>query len=380
MPQPRILELIEQSLTQMDGQALTVVELHRNEKLHTEWHLQRLIQNLGDWDEILVVTNTAGCITYVNQTFEEITGFSLSDAMGKSQMQLLGGEKNRQLYSQMWSRLQAGKSFRGIFHSRKKKARRFYEERYARPFVSEDGSIDYYIFTSRDVSERERLIQHLAHLANHDELTGLPNRHLFIDRLQQAQAQGARSAKGFCLLLLDLDDFKLINDQFGHAAGDAVLMSVAKRLRSCVREADTTARLGGDEFAIILNNIVSTDDVQQVLNNIITILRKPIMFAGLGLPSHASIGLAYYPQDSDEIEDLLNLADIAMYNAKAAGGNGFNTQHQGINSNERIPRRRHANFSPGKIDVRKFILNDNQTNKVTDEVRRNEDPNANTEK
>ena len=367
------------SQTQLFGQVLTVVELRRAQLPQTELHLQRFIQNLGDWDEMLVVTDTTGRITYVNQSFEDMTSFSFIDVMGKTQEQILGCGKNRKLYQQMWSRLQAGKSYRGVFYSRKNKSQRFYEERFARPFMSEDGEIRYYIFTSSDVSKRERLMQQLVHLANHDELTGLPNRHLFMDRLQQAQAHAARSKGGFYILLLDMDDFKAINDRYGHAAGDAVLMAVANRLRACVRDADTIARLGGDEFAMILNDINAEYDVQQVLIKIASALRKPIGFAGRDLSSHASIGVAHYPQDSLEIDSLLNQADIAMYHVKATGGNGYDMHHQGKRRDAQILRRRSEKFCPGKIQLRDFIMEDTQTNQAANEVKRYEDPNPNTE-
>lgn len=336
------------------GQTLTIMELRRSEAQQAQWHLQRLIHTLGDWEDMLVVTDTGGNIIYVNPGFEALTGFGVEDVMGKTLEQTLGGDLNRPLYSQMWLQLKVGKSFHAVFYSRSVKGHRFYEERHARPFVNEDGHVIYYIFTSRDVSERERLMQHLAHLANHDALTGLPNRHLFMDRLQQAQAHVTRSGGGFCLLLLDLDDFKTINDQCGHAAGDVVLVAVADRLRDCVREADTIARLGGDEFAIILTDTAAEEDVQRVLNKIMRTLRKPIRFNELELPSYASIGVAYFPADSLDTDSLLNQADIAMYQVKAEGGNGYDV-HQ--------PHK----FSHGQIDVRRFVAEMPPSNQETKE-------------
>jgi len=335
----------------MAGTALTIMELRRSAAQQEQWHLQRLIRTFGDWEDMLVITDTIGNIVYVNPGFESLTGFCAEDVMGKTQEQILGGEMNQTQYGQMWSRLKAGKSFHAVFYSRRKTAQRFYEERHARPFVNDDGQVSYYVFSSRDVSERERQMQHLAHLANHDELTGLPNRHLFMDRLQQAQAHATRSNGGFCLLLLDLDDFKAINDQYGHAAGDAVLVAVANRLRACVREADTIARLGGDEFAIILTDTMAEEDVRQVLNKIMIELRKAIRVNELELPSLASIGVAYYPSDSPDTDSLLNQADIAMYQVKAVGGNGYDVH-------------RPHNFSLGQIDMRKFILDESPCNQT----------------
>jgi diguanylate cyclase (GGDEF)-like protein/PAS domain S-box-containing protein len=313
--------------TEIAGQLLVIVQLRTAERQQAHIHLQNFIQPLIESEELLVVTDTSGKIVYVNPAFEKLSGFTLAEAMGRTLEEMLAWEKYPPLYARMWTELYAGKSFHGIFINRNKNQRLFHEERNARPFVNLEGRVTHYIFTGRDVSDREKLLQRLEHTANHDELTDLPNRHLFLDRFHRAQAHAARWTNGFALLLLDLDQFKSINDRFGHAAGDAALITVANRLSTCLRQEDTLARLGGDEFAILLTDLATLGDVIQVLDKIVSLLRKPFQFNGTKLSIQASIGVAFYPLDTLHTDILFNHADSAMYRAKVAGGNGYHIHH-----------------------------------------------------
>jgi diguanylate cyclase (GGDEF)-like protein len=152
--------------------------------------------------------------------------------------------------------------------------------------------------------------------ACHDELTGLPNRYLFFDRVGTAlvRAQRARSRMG--LLYVDVDDFKQVNDCHGHAAGDALLREVARRLAACARHSDTVARLGGDEFVLILEDLNVTEDAERIARQIDAAMQAPIALDGIELHIRASIGSAVFPDDGQYIEDLLKHADIAMYGQK----------------------------------------------------------------
>jgi diguanylate cyclase (GGDEF)-like protein/PAS domain S-box-containing protein len=165
--------------------------------------------------------------------------------------------------------------------------------------------------------ERFALQADLAHAARYDELTGLPNRRLFQDRMRLALARNRRGHAGGALLFIDLDDFKCINDQHGHAAGDQLLKTVAERIKSCVREADTVARLGGDEFVVLLEEVSNSAKVQKVADKISKSLAVPLLLAGVELPASASIGMAMYPQQGQVMDDLMRHADQAMYASKA---------------------------------------------------------------
>jgi diguanylate cyclase (GGDEF)-like protein len=179
----------------------------------------------------------------------------------------------------------------------------------------------HFVSVINDISERVRYQQALEYQANHDSLTGLANRNLLSDRIEQAIAWAKRQKGLIGVMLLDLDHFKLVNDASGHRAGDALLKEVAHRLKSCVRETDTVARLGGDEFVIILTDLPQPDDVDQIAEKILSTLSRPIEVAGRDIFVTASIGVSLYPRDGDHGEILLRYADMAMYRVKEHGRN-----------------------------------------------------------
>jgi diguanylate cyclase (GGDEF)-like protein/PAS domain S-box-containing protein len=166
--------------------------------------------------------------------------------------------------------------------------------------------------------ERKRLQDQLQYLAQHDALTRLPNRVLLADRLESALARARRGATGFSLLYLDLDKFKQVNDQFGHATGDLLLQEVASRIRQCVREADTVARIGGDEFVVLLESVMLPEDAALVAAKIQAELTRPVNIGHDVLHTVPSIGIALYPEHGESAEQLLKHADEAMYQAKNA--------------------------------------------------------------
>ena len=172
-------------------------------------------------------------------------------------------------------------------------------------------------------AQKKQAQDHIAHLAHHDPLTGLINRHIFPDRLAQAMILSQRHRKKIALLYVDLDKFKQINDAHGHLAGDAVLIEVATRLRTLLRESDTVARMGGDEFVVILHDITSKTAVQHVATKIITSLADPIPFHDLRLTITASVGISIYPDDDKQIDALLHKADKAMYLAKKSSTTSY---------------------------------------------------------
>lgn len=163
--------------------------------------------------------------------------------------------------------------------------------------------------------------EQVTHLAHHDGLTGLPNRTLFYDRLNQAIARAKRDKESVAVLFLDLDGFKKINDTLGHASGDALLIKAAKRIQSCVRESDTVARMGGDEFTAILCNVGNGKEI--VAQKILDTIRQPFILADQSCSVGVSIGIAIYPDSGGNAEDLMKVADTAMYLAKDSGKNCY---------------------------------------------------------
>jgi diguanylate cyclase (GGDEF)-like protein/PAS domain S-box-containing protein len=169
--------------------------------------------------------------------------------------------------------------------------------------------------------ERKQLNATLLHIAQHDQLTGLPNRALLHDRLHTALARARREYGQVALLYLDLDKFKAVNDQHGHATGDLLLQAVAARMKSCVRAVDTVARFGGDEFVLLLENVDLPEHALGVAEKILAALGQPLELAGVQLQIRPSIGMAFYPEHGDAPMQLLKQADASMYHAKNQGGN-----------------------------------------------------------
>ena len=172
-----------------------------------------------------------------------------------------------------------------------------------------------------DISERKQTEQRIAHMANHDALTDLPNRHLLQDRIQQALIQARRNGNQGAVLFIDLDKFKCINDTMGHDVGDLLLKEVAHRLVSSLRSQDTVARTGGDEFIVVLHSVANAQDAGPLAQKLLDALLLPYLFAGKKLHISASIGIAVFPDDGEDIDTLLKNSDAAMYQAKEAGRN-----------------------------------------------------------
>ncbi|WP_197491501.1 GGDEF domain-containing protein [Methylomonas methanica] len=174
-----------------------------------------------------------------------------------------------------------------------------------------------------EIGVRKQAEEKILHMASHDNLTGLPNRPLFKDRLETAQRLAVRNRGKLAVLFIDLDGFKAVNDNLGHKAGDIVLQEVAKRLRESVRDSDTAARMGGDEFIILLNGIECNGDAGVVAEKILAALKKPILLEGQIAKVGASIGIAIFPDHSHDSEKLISYADCAMYEIKKSGKNAY---------------------------------------------------------
>ena len=267
--------------------------------------------------ENVVVTDTAGVILYANAAFQASSGYAEEELVGQTHRMLHSGLQSAAFYQQLRATLGLGRPFRGVFGNRRRDGEIYYEEKTIRPFVDGEGKVTHFVATGRDVSESVRAQQRMEQLANYDSLTGLPNRRLFGDRLRQAIAHAVRHGGGFCLLFVDLDHFKAVNDREGHARGDVLLTAAAGRLRAAVREEDTVARLGGDEFVLILAGVCQRDDADAILEKLCLLLRRA---QGPFGPTPASLGAAFFPHNGGNEEELMASADAAMYCAKAAGG------------------------------------------------------------
>jgi diguanylate cyclase (GGDEF)-like protein/PAS domain S-box-containing protein len=257
---------------------------------------------------------------YVNAALATISGYAADELLGRNLRFLQGGERDQPGLESLRHALREGRDGQILLRNYRKDGSAYWIELVVSPVRDASGVLTHYIGSQIDVSERVATEQALAHRATHDELTRLPNRQLFRDRLAQALRESKRFGLSLVVLFVDLDNFKLVNDSLGHAAGDELLRTVARRLQSCLRQTDTVARFGGDEFVVLLIGEVETD-VLRVVDRITEALRRPVDLGGHMHYVTASIGYARSPQHGEEADLLLQHADIAMYQAKARGRN-----------------------------------------------------------
>jgi len=269
----------------------------------------------------VIISDIDGRIEYVNKRFIELTGYSEQEVIGQNPRILRSDLTPRQTYLDMWNCIRNGQVWRGELLNRKKNGEVYWEEMTITPIIDEQKHITHFLAIQEDISNRKEREASLLHMANHDSLTGLPNRLLAMDRLEQAINLANREALKGALMYLDLDEFKAINDGHGHESGDRVLIEVSKRLQQAVRKTDTVARIGGDEYLIILQWLNSIDQSRSVAEKILSSLLQPVRLDGFSVSVSASIGVVIFPDDGQDSQLLLRTADTAMYSAKQWGRN-----------------------------------------------------------
>lgn len=294
-----------------------------SQRRREEAQMHRLSIAVEQTADIIIVTDHHGTIQYVNAAYEEITGYTREEVIGKNANLVKSGEHSNSFYQNMWQTILAGQAFRGVLTNRKKDGSLYYEEKTISPLKDAGGHIVSFISTGKDISLRLQSEKHLYHLAHHDSLTDLPNRVLLQSHLIHAMQEADRIERMVAVLFIDLDHFKTINDKLGHDFGDALLKSVAERLKHILRPGDTVSRLGGDEFTIILANVAHVDDVTNVSQKILDQFIPPFRIGGRELFITPSIGITLYPLDEKDNISLLRDADIAMYRAKELGRNQY---------------------------------------------------------
>lgn len=267
----------------------------------------------------VMITNSEPRVVAVNRAFTDLTGYRSEEIIGQAPSILASGRHEEAFYQKMWHELEEKGYWEGEIWNRHKSGELFPEWLSISAVPASSGSALHYIGIFSTLSEQKTTEAHLRELANTDPLTGLLNRNLLYDHAGQALAQSRRSGDKTAFVFLDLDGFKPINDEMGHAAGDEVIKEVAKRLKTCVRESDTVARFGGDEFVVLLTGVKEHGEVVAVAEKMLARINEEFHVVGSDCYVGVSIGVSLYPDDGDTAEALLKHADEAMYLAKDTG-------------------------------------------------------------
>ncbi|PKO88781.1 MAG: hypothetical protein CVU16_13215 [Betaproteobacteria bacterium HGW-Betaproteobacteria-10] len=273
--------------------------------------------------ESIMVTDEKGVITAVNQAFELITGYTQAEALGKTPALLRSGRHDAAFYQRMWADIEQHHCWRGELWNRKKNGDIFPQWGSIAAGLDGEGRLRSYVTVFSDISEAKKSEERLQFLANHDPLTGLPNRLLLNEKLELSLSRAARRGDTLAVAFVDLDHFKIINDTLGHLIGDHYLKEISSRLGETLRLEDTLARWGGDEFVIIAENVSDREAVAEMINRLQSRLALPMRVEGHDVVPAASIGIALYPDDGLDAGMLVQAADAAMYRAKEKGRNRF---------------------------------------------------------
>ncbi len=273
--------------------------------------------------EGITITDANGTIVDVNQTFTQLTGYLREEVIGKNPRMLSSGRQSSEFYKAMWRSLLEKGHWYGEVWNRRKTGEVFAEMLTIGAVRNSLGQVENYVALFTDITLMKQHQDQLEHVAHFDALTNLPNRVLLADRLQQAIVQCERRNKSIAVAFIDLDEFKSINDRFGHGVGDELLIQLSRGMKDALRDGDTLSRIGGDEFVAVLVDLDSPSDWEQVVNRLLTAAAANVSVQGLELQVSASMGVTVYPGDGGDADQLLRHADQAMYLAKQAGRNRY---------------------------------------------------------
>ncbi len=271
----------------------------------------------------IIIVDADNHIMEVNPAFTTLTGYSHDEAFGKDPRLLASGKQSPEFYANMWRTLIKDGHWEGEIWNRRKDGVAYLEKLSIYTIKDARGRVVNRIGIFSDITESKAREESVAHHAQHDFLTDLPNRLLFGDRFRQQLARARRNKAKFAVMYIDLDRFKPVNDTLGHQIGDQLLMAVAGRLRLQVREIDTVSRFGGDEFAILVSEISTRADITNLAEKILVALSEPYTLDGHTVNITGSLGIAMYPDDGVDMDTILSKADAAMYRAKQNGANTY---------------------------------------------------------
>ncbi|NNG14054.1 MAG: PAS domain S-box protein, partial [Gammaproteobacteria bacterium] len=284
-----------------------------------ESELQLAASVFNNADEAILITDAQNQIMRVNRTFSEITGYSAEEVVGKTPGLWRSHLHDDQFYKDMASALRGKGQWGGEIWNRRKSGEVFPVLQNISSIRDDKGEITQYISIFSDISAQKLSEQHIQHLAQYDVLTDLPNRNLFNERCNNAIKKAKRENNKVAVIVLDLDQFKHINDSFGHPVGDRLLQAVAKRFETLLREGDTLARFGGDEFAVLAEEFQDSGDAVNIVSKLLASLGESFRVQEQDMLLSASVGISLYPDDGDDVTSLVSNADAAMHQVKAQG-------------------------------------------------------------
>lgn len=271
--------------------------------------------------EGVMVCDARLAIVRVNTAFQKLTGYSEQEAVGRTPRLLQSGQHDQEFYAAMWRELAASGQWSGEVSNRRKSGELYVEWLTIRAIYNTDSAVTHYVGSFSDITEQKATKERAQYLTQHDALTGLPNRALVMQLLEQRISASMRDHTGFALLFIDLDRFRNINDSMGHGAGDTLLQEVAKRVTATVRRTDVVARMGGDEFMVVLSESHEADDAARIAQKVLGAIGLPLQLDGQDLVVSASVGICMYPKDGGTGAELVGNAEAAMYGAKHDGPN-----------------------------------------------------------
>jgi len=273
--------------------------------------------------EAMLISDRDNRIVAINPAFTQLTGYTIEDLRGQNPRVLASGHTPQETYQTMWASLNEAGFWQGELWDRRQSGETYPKWTSISVIRDDKGEITHYIANFTDISEQKAAQERIHRLAHHDSLTSLLNRFSLESRLEQALLSARREGGQLAVMFIDMDRFKIINDTLGHHAGDKMLVEVAQRLQSAVRESDIVARLGGDEFVVVLTSMETGLVAASIAGKIVHMLSQPYHVANNELHSSPSIGISIFPADGEDVETLMKNADTAMYHAKDHGRNNF---------------------------------------------------------
>ena len=306
-----------------DAQYVNVYGRDITEQMSATEEMRKLSLAAEESSDWILITDKNGDITYANKSVEKISGYTKKELVGKNSQIFKSTSHDQELYKELWETIQSGRTFSAMMRNRKKTGEIFEMYHTITPLKNDNGEIAFFVVTSKDLTQLKALEDRLNYLAYFDALTGLPNRSLFLNRLEQSISRLDYSKRHIAVLSIDIDRFKLVNDTLGYEIGDQVLIEIGKTLSASVREGDTVARFGNDEFEIALVDVADADDIIFVADDIMKDISRPMNIMGNEIVTTVTMGIAISPEDGRTANDLLKNATLALGKAREQGRKNY---------------------------------------------------------